>query len=112
MSVHFRGPGRPRLVSVEPGGFPAWSGNCRELLFETFNQQIMAVDYRVSGGDFIASKPRVWSNAPIRYLRHPSYALHPDGKRIAMFPPEDASVPQVVFVQNFFDEVRRRAPAQ
>ena len=44
----------------------------------------------------------------------PIWALHPDGKRIVMFPPEpareNAGVPRFGFLLNFFDEVRRRAP--
>lgn len=111
----FPGTGASRNVSVDGGTWPVWSKNGHELLFNT-RSTIMTVDYRVSGDAFLASKPRLWSNAPIRYLTYPSYALHPDGKRIAMFPPEDASAagaaPHIVFVQNFFDEVRRRAPAQ
>jgi hypothetical protein len=58
----------------------------------------------------------VWSNA--RYRRvgaMPVWALHPDGKRIAMFPPEaaleNAVGPRFGFLLNFFDELRRRAPA-
>lgn len=95
----------------------AWSKNGHELLFMGLDLQIMTVNYRVSGGAFIASKPRGWSNARIRSVGgRPSWALHPDGKRIAMFPPEEASAAgattRIVFVQNFFDEVRRRAPAQ
>jgi serine/threonine-protein kinase len=117
----FPGPGAARNVSVDGGVYPAWSKNGHELLFqgllEGLNFQIMTVDYRVSGGAFIASKPRAWSNARIRAVGlSPSWALHPDGKRIAMFPPGEAlaagAAPRIVFVQNFFDEVRRRAPAQ
>jgi hypothetical protein len=46
----------------------------------------------------------------------PIWALHPDGKRIAMFPPEavpeNAGGPRFGFLLNFFDELRRRAPAE
>lgn len=113
----FPGPGAARNVSVDGGAYMAWSKNGHELLFQAPNFQIMTVDYRVDDGAFIASKPRAWSNARIRNVGgRVCWALHPDGKRIAMCPPEEASTagaaPRIVFVQNFFDEVRRRAPAQ
>ena len=89
----FPGPGAARNVSRDGGIYMAWAKNGQELLFtRPGGQQVMAVDYRVSGGDFIASPPRVWSNARIRAVgAQPSLALHPDGKRIAMFPREEAS---------------------
>jgi hypothetical protein len=105
-------------VSVNGGIYPFWSSNRNQLLFTGTgtNGSIMAADYHVSGNAFIASRPRVWSNAPFRRAGTlPSWALHPDGKRIAMFPPdaslEGANRPRFGYLLNFFDEVRRRAPA-
>jgi hypothetical protein len=104
-----------RNVSVDGGIYPAWSSSRHELFFEV-GRSIMVVDYHVSGDAFIAARPRVWSHGPIRRAAtQPSWALHPDGKRIAMFPPETAapdtaSQPRFGFLLNFFDEVRRRAP--
>jgi hypothetical protein len=45
-----------------------------------------------------------------------NYNLAPDGKRIAVLMPAEASQAQqaqnhVIFLQNFFDELRRKAPA-
>jgi dipeptidyl aminopeptidase/acylaminoacyl peptidase len=115
----FPGPGAPRNVSVNGGAYPFWSSNRNQLLFTGTpgtNGNIMVVDYHISGSAFIASRPRVWSNAPFRRVGTlPSWALHPDGKRIAMFPPdassEGANRPRFGYLLNFFDEVRRRAPA-
>jgi Tol biopolymer transport system component len=115
----FPGPGPARNISVNGGVYPAWSSNGHELLFTelrgTAFGNIMVVDYRVSGDAFVAARPRVWSNAPYRRVgAMPIWALHPDGKRIAMFPPEaaaeNAGGPRFGFLLNFFDEVRRRAP--
>jgi serine/threonine-protein kinase len=115
----FPGPGAARTVSVDGGIFPAWSSNGRELLFSELRDtdlgNTMVVDYRVSGDAFIAARPRVWSNGHYRRVgAMPVWALHPDGKRIAMFPPEaspeNAAGPRFGFLLNFFDEVRRRAP--
>ena len=116
----FPGAGPARNVSVEGGAFPAWSSNGHELLFSELRGgsdfgNIMVVDYRVSGDAFLAARPRVWSTAHYRRVGvMPVWALHPDGKRIAMFPPEPAPEntggPRFGFLLNFFDEVRRRAP--
>jgi hypothetical protein len=72
----------------------------------------MAVGYTVKGDTFVAEKPRVW----LAKLGGTEWDLAPDGKRVvvltAVNTPE-ASKPDhdVVFVFNFFDELRRRAPA-
>jgi hypothetical protein len=71
--------------------------------------------YRVEGDAFIADKPRVWSDRPFRVRPgFRSYDLHPDGDRVVMAPaPEgESSLKQdkLVFIFNFFDELRRIAP--
>ena len=77
----------------------------------------MAVDVAVRDSAFVSGTPRVWANLT---LRQPfsilSFDVHPDGKRVAMFPAETAdAVPEsgsihVTVLLNFFDELRRRVP--
>ena len=98
-------------ISNSGGLSPAWSPNGRELLYQA-GDQIMTVGYTVSGDSFVAEKPRVWA-ANVRGAG--GFDLAPDGKRVAMFVPvatKEASQREnsVVFVLNFFDELRRRAP--
>jgi hypothetical protein len=113
----FPGPGAPRNISVNGGVYPQWSSNGRELFFISLGSGIQVVDYHVEGAAFIASRPRSWSDTPMRRLGPiRDWGLHPDGKRIAMFPaesadPANAGGPQFGFLLNFFDELRRRAPA-
>ncbi len=62
-----------------------------------------------------AEKPRVWSETPVQ-LRPgtgASFDLHPDGERVAMAPGTAAtpSPTHVTLIFNFFDELRRLAPA-
>jgi hypothetical protein len=72
--------------------------------------------YLVEGGSFRAEKPREW--APERPLPLQTsiraFDLHPDGRRLAVLrTPEEQSATKrdhVVFIQNFFDELRRLAP--
>jgi len=100
-------------VTISNGGrvdLPAWSPNGRELFYLAAGQ-IMSVAYRTNGDTFVAEKPRMW--APVSGAS--AFDVAPDGKRLAIALPAVArSAPTrehtIVFVQNFFDELRRRAP--
>jgi hypothetical protein len=76
----------------------------------------MVASYRVEGGSFQKDQPRLWSDT--RYLprRRRSFDLHPDGNRfaLAVFEESKEAVKQdrLVFVFNFFDELRRLLPEQ
>ena len=70
------------------------------------------VGYIVSGGSFVAEKPRVWAATVANAT---GFDFAPDGKRVVVTVPASAQKPSerehtVVFVQNFFDELRRLAP--
>ena len=81
----------------------------------------MSASYTVDGESFRSEKPRPWSEA--RFIARPgpvgmarSFDLHPDGERIALAKAPDretaAKQDKVVFIFNFFDELRRLAPAK
>jgi serine/threonine-protein kinase len=103
-------------ISSGGGLYPTWSSSRRELLYQTVSQQqIMVATYAVKGDSFTADKGRLWS--PGRFQARPrlrSYDLHPDGNRLAVAPVLDAQAQtkqdKVVFVFNFFEELRRIAP--
>jgi eukaryotic-like serine/threonine-protein kinase len=105
-------------VSDGGGVYPEWSRNGRELFFSTEDNRIMVAGYTAKGDSFVPDKPRVWSEKRVGTTPfNPNYDLSPDGKRIAALMPPDApevrnAQNHVIFLQNFFDEVRRRAPAQ
>jgi Tol biopolymer transport system component len=101
-------------ISNNSGASPVWSRN-GELLYASPNDRsIMAVKYSIRNGQFVASKPQVWLANALRGSAN--FDLHPDGTRVAIVVPEPAeaetSKPDhtVVFLLNFFDELRRRAP--
>ncbi len=113
----FPGPGGKWQISTGGGFWPTWSPNGREVFFETPDQTLMVVSYREQGGSFLADRPRLWCETRIptqQGLR--GFDLHPDGRRLAVFQdvaePGDAKRDQVVLFQNFFDELRRLAPAK
>jgi hypothetical protein len=79
--------------------------------------QILAAPYSIAGDEFRAGTPAPWS--PTSYqllgLRSAPYAVHPDGKRVAILAQRDPSATatdHLVFVFNFFEDLRRLVPTQ
>jgi len=105
-------------ISNSGGVYPVWSRNGRELFFRTEDNQIMGTGYAVKGDSFVADKPRVWSEKRLANVGNTAnYDLAPDGKRIAALMPVETAEGQkaqshVIFLENFFDEVRRRTATQ
>jgi hypothetical protein len=65
----------------------------------------------VEGGSFVTGKPRLWSDRQLFYPGTTNLDLAPDGKRFAvLYVPPSKAPPRVVFLFNFFDELRRRIP--
>jgi serine/threonine-protein kinase len=117
----FPGPGGQWLIAPD-GLHPTWSPRRQELLYFGPDQRVMASSFVVEGDSFKADAPRPWSPARL----HPTtrgtmgsvidglpFTLHPDGGRIVGFgvsPGEaDETNNRVVFLVNFFDELRRLA---
>jgi serine/threonine-protein kinase len=111
--------GGKRQISNAGGGYPTWSRSSHELFFEALDNRIMVVGYTVKGDSFVADKPRIWSDTPLAGAVNTTknFDLAPDGKRIAAFmaatETKGAVEAQnhVVFLLNFFDELRRKVPA-
>jgi serine/threonine-protein kinase len=105
------------LISNNGGVFPVWSRNGRELFYVTPQQQIMVVTYTAKGDSFVPDKPRLWSDKRLAEATPTQNAdIAPDGKRFAVLmpvePPEaQQSQHHVIFLENFFDELRRKVPA-
>jgi Tol biopolymer transport system component len=106
------GPGGKWVISTQGGRYPVWSRTSPDLLYRTPGGQMMAVRYTVKGDVFVADKPRVWEPAPVTTG---DFDLSADGKRLAVVTPVGSpEAPkqdhEVVFLQNFFDELRRKVP--
>jgi serine/threonine-protein kinase len=102
-------------ISSGGGLYPCWSGNGRELFYETTDNRIMVVEYTVDGASFAPGKRRLWTDKELFYTGTTNLDLAPDGKRFAVLaspegtPGEKGNV-HVIMLQNFFDELRRRIP--
>jgi len=103
-------------ISLDGGDYPMWSRSGHELFFESSDNRIMVAGYTVQGEAFKADTPRLWTaKALAKTLK--LIDLAPDGKRIlAVVAAEGGDTQQprnhVVFLENFFDELRRRVPAK
>jgi len=81
----YPGPGGRWQISTGGGGFALWSRDGRELLFETLDWRVMAVSYTAKSDSFAAI--------------------------IADDANGDKPITHLTSLLNFFDELRRRAPA-
>jgi Tol biopolymer transport system component/tRNA A-37 threonylcarbamoyl transferase component Bud32 len=98
------------VISAGGGQNPVWSRTSHDLFYRG-PDGLMAVSYTVKGDTFVADKPRLWSAK----LATSNFDLAPDGKRLAVvMPVQGAEAPkpehEIVFLENFFDELRRRVP--
>ena len=97
-------------LSNNGGTWPIWSPNGRELLYRS-GDQLVSVPYTAAGNSFVSEKPKIWLTTLGNAI---SFDLSPDGKRVLVVTPTGGDVPKVehtvVFMQNFFDELRRRVP--
>jgi eukaryotic-like serine/threonine-protein kinase len=103
-------------ISTDGGENPMWSHDGHELFFTSPDNRIMVASVTPDGTSFVQNgKPVLWSTTQVRRPANATYlALHPDGKRFAVFPMPEAKEQQNASVHitllNFFDELRRRAP--
>src|SRR5262249_29303451 len=110
-------PGGKWQVSVGGGNTPMWSRTGHEIFYlDAATNRIIVADYEAAGDFFVARKPRQWASTQIPSPGFVNAGLAPDGKHFAVFPDLDATATakenlHVTFLLNFFEELRRRAPA-
>jgi serine/threonine-protein kinase len=118
--TRFPGPSGKWQISNGGGNTPTWSQSRNELFFANPAFQIMVAPFTVEGDSFRAEKPRLLSETRFvprqRTGPNRSFDVHPDGNRFALAVAQDARAEvkqdKVVFVFNFFDELRRIAPVR
>jgi serine/threonine-protein kinase len=107
----FPGPGGKWQVSTAGGHWPTWSRSRQEVFYLVEDGRILVAAYTVEGESFRAEKPRVWSTGLVTLrVGARTYDLHPDGERIAVLK-ASGEADHVTLIVNFFDELRRIAPA-
>jgi serine/threonine-protein kinase len=115
----FPGPGGKTQISTGGGSVPIWSRVAKELFFLTADERIAVAGYTLTGDSFVAGKPRIWSEKRLPEVPPYSFSidLAPDGKRFAVVlfadgTAETRPLTHVTVLQNFFDEMNQRAPAE
>jgi hypothetical protein len=111
------GQGGKWQISNAGGTQPRWSRSGHDLIYQS-GDQLMAASYTASGDTFVAEKPRLWMatiGSGGSLFDNAAWDLAPDGKRVIVaVPVESSEAPkpehEVVFLQNFVDELRRRVP--
>jgi hypothetical protein len=106
-------------ISSAGGAYPMWSRSGRELFFESLDNRIMVAGYTVHRDSFVPDKPQLWSEKALAntVTFNKNVDLAPDGKRVvALMTAEGLKTQQsqhdIVFLENFFDDLRRRAPVK
>lgn len=111
----FPGPGMKQQASIEGGEEPLWAKNGKQLFYR-WQDQVWVVDVRTDGG-FTMSKPRLLFEKPGYGSGNPirAYDLSLDSQRFLMFKQEQrepSPATEMILVQNWFEELRRLAPAE
>jgi eukaryotic-like serine/threonine-protein kinase len=111
----FPGPGGKWQISTDGGSEPAWNRNGRELFYRN-GKKMMAVDVTTQP-TFSAGKPKVLFEGDYLSvaigLTNTAYDVSSDGQRFLMVKQvgQAVSSTQINVVQNWFEELKRRAPA-
>jgi serine/threonine-protein kinase len=119
----YPGPGERHLISTSGGGQPAWSGDGRELFYVQgmFGSgptalTLMSVSVETTPAFRAGTPETLFESADLRCAWGRCYDVAPDGRRFLMTLDKAAAknLPptQMIFVQNWFEELKRLVPAK
>ena len=102
-------------IPTEAISGPIWSRNGKDLFLVHWSNppEVLALPYTSHGDSFVADTPRVWSTKIKQFTATRSFEPGPDGQHIIMLLPAETPQKrqdQLIFLLNFFDELRRRVP--
>jgi hypothetical protein len=104
-------------MSNTGGQYPIWSLRGHDFFCSEDDRRILVIDYSSQGNSFAPGAVRIWLDQVLADVPWQNYDVRLMGKRIiaaipAKAPESSNSRSPVVFPRNFFDELRRRVPAQ
>jgi eukaryotic-like serine/threonine-protein kinase len=103
-------------ISTASGTRPLWAPNGQELFYVGPDGVLMGVRTDARGSLWSASSPLKILEGPYMTLSSISgrtYDISPDGRRFLMVKrPANRAPPQIVIVQNWFEELRRLVPGK
>ena len=108
----FPGPGGKWQISTEGGTEPVWNRNGRELVYRN-GERMMSVEITVQPAFAVGVARQVFAGSYADPVIIPTYDMTSDGQRFLMLKPKEqqAANNQIVIVQNWFEELKRRVPA-
>ena len=120
----YPGPGERHMISTNGGAQPAWSPDGRELFYvqsagaspHDETPALMSVKLATHAA-FRAGKPeRLFASPDLQISWGRSYDVGPDGRRFLVTrqteAPANPAPAQMIFVQHWFDELKRLVPAK
>jgi serine/threonine-protein kinase len=111
---------RGQRVSAVSGNLPLWSRDGKELYYVNQDGQLLALRVDTTGPDFSADKPTSLFGPPYDFSMvassdetntHVYYDVAPAGRFVVMRP-EGTGRLETIVVQNWFEELRQRAPVE
>jgi serine/threonine-protein kinase len=114
----YPGPGPRKQISDQGGSAPAWSRNGRELFYiagATPGVRMMAVPITLSPGLVAGTPETLFEGAYRTQVLTRGYDVSADGQRFFMTKPKArpaGHATQMILVQNWVDELKRRVPAR
>ena len=107
----YPGPGRRQVVSTEGGDEPRWSRDGSELFYRR-GTEMMAVSFDPAANPPLGRPQQLFSvSSPLDPWNVPNYDVTRDGRFLMLIADQNAEPPQLVVVLNWFEELRRLAPA-
>jgi serine/threonine-protein kinase len=119
----YPGPGERHVISTNGGEQPAWSGNGQELFYVQgglFNggavTTLMSVKVATAPAFLPGSPEALFESDDLRTAWGRSYDVAPDGQRFLLTLSKDAPTnpapAQMIFVQHWFEELKRLVPTR
>jgi serine/threonine-protein kinase len=107
--------GARHLVSTGGGTQPVWARSGRELFYFAMGTgALMAVSIQTTPVLTIGTPTRLFGGGYFSELNLATYDVSPDGQRFLMIKEETSAAglaPRIIVVENWFDELERRVPA-
>ena len=110
--------GTRQQISADGGRLPIWSPNGRELFFSSLDARRMLAVPVQPGAQIVSGRAQVlfeFAIAPMLGGSRP-YDIAPDGRfliiRSGQAEVGEGTAPQIVVVQNWFEELKRLVPAK
>ena len=116
----YPGPGERHLISTDGGQQPAWSGNGLELFYVQAGasgagaRKLMSVSIGTTP-TFVAGTPEtLFESGDLASGWGRNYDVAPDGQRFLLTITKDlpTATAQMIFVQNWFEELKRLVPTK